>query len=62
MPASYIGGTLELYNIIGKRLMQQEITGVSQTLDIKSLNSVGNLILRIENDDQRESYRISVTQ
>ena len=32
MPASYIGGTLELYNIIGKRLMQLEITGVSQTL------------------------------
>jgi len=62
VPANYIGGTIELYNILGKRLMQQEITALSQTLDIKSLNTLGNLILRIDNDDLRESYRISVTQ
>ena len=62
VPNNYIGGTIELYNIIGKRLIQQEIVSTSQTIDIKSLNTVGNLILRIENDDQAESYRVSVTR
>ena len=62
VPEDYVGGSITLFNIIGKRLMQQEITSVSQTIDIKSLNTVGNLILQIENNDQIESYRISVTQ
>lgn len=62
VPTTYIGGTIELYNIIGQRLIQQEIISTSQTIDIKSLNTTGNLILRIDNNDQTESYRVSVTQ
>lgn len=56
----YVGGTAEVYSILGQRLHSADITARHLELPVHELGAKGMILIRIKNDQYQKTFRVEV--